>query len=63
MLSKKDKQIKQLLYLSKVITERITNAIEEEVMKDRFSALQLEESLNYIIHDQVDYLIKLEQEE
>ena len=50
MLSKKDKQIKQLLYLSKVITERITNAIEEEVMRDRFSALQLEESLNYVIH-------------
>ena len=63
MLSKKDKQIKQLLYLSKLITERITNAIEEEVMRDRFSALQLEESLNYIIHDQVNYLIKLGQEE
>ena len=63
MLSKKDKQIKQLLYLSKVITERITNAIEEEVMRDRFSALQLEESLNYVIHDQINYLIKLGQEE
>ena len=60
MVSKKDKQIKQLLYLSKVITERITNAIEEEVMRDRFSALELEESLNYVIHNQVNYLIKLE---
>ena len=63
MLSKKDKQIKQLLYLSKLITERITNAIEEEVIRDRVSALQLEESLNYVIHDQINYLIKLGQEE
>lgn len=52
MDDKEKRQIKILLYLNKRITERITNAIEEEVMKDRFSFMKLEDSLHYIINEE-----------
>ena len=52
MNDKEKEQIKNLLYLNKRITERITNAIEEEVMKDRFSLMKLKDSLHYIIDEE-----------
>ena len=55
-MTDKDKQIKNLLYLNKVLTERIVNAIEEEVMHDRFSKEKLRDSLIYLIDDRINYM-------
>ena len=57
-MDKKKEQIKKLLYLNKRLTERIYNAIEEEILRDRFDAKKFMESFQYVIDEEMNRIIK-----